>query len=63
MNCAVKPEAMALEQDRQFTEVVQREHSRLRNFIRRRLPCGGVVPPAAEAKSQASGASAPAKDI
>ena len=29
---------MALEQDRRITEVVQRERSRLRNFIRRRVP-------------------------
>lgn len=29
---------MALEQDRQISEVVQREQSRLRNFIRRRVP-------------------------
>ena len=29
---------MALEQDRRITEVVKREQSRLRNFIRRRVP-------------------------
>lgn len=29
---------MALEQDQRITEVVKREHSRLRNFIRRRVP-------------------------
>ena len=29
---------MALEQDRRITEVVRREQSRLRNFIRRRVP-------------------------
>src|SRR5215470_12635305 len=29
---------MALEQDRRISEVVQREQSRLRNFIRRRVP-------------------------
>ena len=29
---------MALEQDQQITEVVKREQSRLRNFIRRRVP-------------------------
>src|SRR6266481_995171 len=29
---------MALEQDQRISEVVQREHSRLRNFIRRRVP-------------------------
>jgi len=31
-------ERMALEQDRQIAEVVHREQSRLRNFIRRRVP-------------------------
>ena len=31
-------EPMALEQDRRISEVVKREHSRLRNFIRRRVP-------------------------
>ena len=31
-------EPMALEQDRRISEVVEREHSRLRNFIRRRVP-------------------------
>src|SRR5512140_656946 len=29
---------MALEQDRRISEVVKREQSRLRNFIRRRVP-------------------------
>src|SRR5258707_13554481 len=29
---------MALEQDQQISEVVRREQSRLRNFIRRRVP-------------------------
>src|SRR5207244_2441023 len=29
---------MALEQDERISEVVKREHSRLRNFIRRRVP-------------------------
>src|SRR5881296_1096582 len=29
---------MALEQDQRISEVVQREQSRLRNFIRRRVP-------------------------
>src|SRR5437588_11103422 len=29
---------MALEQDERISEVVEREHSRLRNFIRRRVP-------------------------
>jgi RNA polymerase sigma factor (sigma-70 family) len=32
------PEPMSLEQDRQISEVVQREQSRLGNFIRRRVP-------------------------
>ena len=31
-------EAMALEQDRRISEVVSREQSRLRNFVRRRVP-------------------------
>jgi RNA polymerase sigma factor (sigma-70 family) len=31
-------ERMALEQDQRISEVVQREQSRLRNFIRRRVP-------------------------
>jgi RNA polymerase sigma factor (sigma-70 family) len=31
-------EPMALEQDQRITEVVRREQSRLRNFIRRRVP-------------------------
>jgi len=31
-------EAMALEQDQRIADVVNREHSRLRNFIRRRVP-------------------------
>jgi RNA polymerase sigma factor (sigma-70 family) len=31
-------EQMALEQDRRISEVVEREQSRLRNFIRRRVP-------------------------
>jgi RNA polymerase sigma factor (sigma-70 family) len=31
-------ETMALEQDQRITEVVKREQSRLRNFIRRRVP-------------------------
>ena len=29
---------MALEQDQRISEVVKREQSRLRNFIRRRVP-------------------------
>ncbi|MGP0019368.1 MAG: RNA polymerase sigma factor [Candidatus Sulfotelmatobacter sp.] len=32
------PERMALEQDRRISDVVKREQSRLRNFIRRRVP-------------------------
>ena len=35
---AASPERMALEQDQRITEVVKREQSRLRNFIRRRVP-------------------------
>jgi RNA polymerase sigma factor (sigma-70 family) len=31
-------ERMALDQDQRISEVVEREHSRLRNFIRRRVP-------------------------
>src|SRR5271157_1022114 len=31
-------ERMSLEQDRRISEVVKREQSRLRNFIRRRVP-------------------------
>lgn len=34
-------ERMALEQDQRITEVVKREQSRLRNFIRRRVPDPG----------------------
>lgn len=34
-------EAMAVDQDRRITEVVQREQSRLGNFIRRRVPDPG----------------------
>ncbi len=37
MNDAVSPKRMALEQDRRISEVVEREQSRLRNFIRRRV--------------------------
>jgi RNA polymerase sigma factor (sigma-70 family) len=33
-----RPVQMALEQDQRITEVVKREQSRLRNFIRRRVP-------------------------
>ena len=38
MEEAASLERMALEQDRRITEVVKREQSRLRNFIRRRVP-------------------------
>jgi RNA polymerase sigma factor (sigma-70 family) len=38
MTHAATLKAMGLEQDRQNSEVVQREQSRLRNFIRRRVP-------------------------
>ncbi len=38
MKYAASLEPMALEQDRRITEVVRREQSRLRNFIRRRVP-------------------------
>ena len=38
MNEAASLEGMALEQDQRITEVVKREQSRLRNFIRRRVP-------------------------
>jgi RNA polymerase sigma factor (sigma-70 family) len=34
----VIPGAMAIEQDQRISEVVKREQSRLRNFIRRRVP-------------------------
>src|SRR3954469_6558440 len=36
-------EPMALEQDQRIAEVVKREQSRLRNFIRRRVPDPGDV--------------------
>src|SRR6516225_205864 len=36
-------EAMARKQDVRITEVVEREQSRLRNFIRRRVPDSGEV--------------------
>jgi RNA polymerase sigma factor (sigma-70 family) len=35
---AASPEPMPLEQDQRISEVVTREQSRLRNFIRRRVP-------------------------
>src|SRR3989454_9037117 len=38
MQDAAGLEQMALEQDRRISEVVKREESRLRNFIRRRVP-------------------------
>ena len=38
MNEAASLERMALEQDQRITEVVRREQSRLRNFIRKRVP-------------------------
>jgi RNA polymerase sigma factor (sigma-70 family) len=38
MNEVASLERMALEQDQRITEVVEREQSRLRNFIRRRVP-------------------------
>jgi RNA polymerase sigma factor (sigma-70 family) len=38
MKDAASLEPMSLEQDRRISEVVKREHSRLRNFIRRRVP-------------------------
>jgi RNA polymerase sigma factor (sigma-70 family) len=37
MTAATSPERMALEQDRRISEVVERERSRLRSFIRRRV--------------------------
>ena len=38
MNDAASLEQMALEQDQRISEAVKREQSRLRNFIRRRVP-------------------------
>src|SRR5437870_8460193 len=38
MTDAARLERMALEQDQRISEVVEREQSRLRNFIRRRVP-------------------------
>ena len=38
MNDAASLERMTLEQDRRITEAVKQEQSRLRNFIRRRVP-------------------------
>jgi len=37
-DAATRVEPMALEQDQRISEVVKREQSRLRNFIRRRVP-------------------------
>jgi RNA polymerase sigma factor (sigma-70 family) len=41
MNDAASLKRMTLEQDRRISEVVDRERSRLRNFIRRRVPDSG----------------------
>src|SRR6266851_10490690 len=41
MNEAASLERMALEQDQRISEVVKREQSRLRNFIRRHVPDPG----------------------
>src|SRR5438309_10796992 len=41
MSDAASLRLMALEQDERISEVVKREHSRLRNFIRRRVPDPG----------------------
>ena len=41
MKGAASLEAMALEQDQRISDVVKREQSRLRNFIRRRVPDPG----------------------
>ena len=41
MDGAASTEQMTLEQDRQISEVVDRQRSRLRNFIRRRVPDPG----------------------
>src|SRR6202035_5382025 len=41
MKDAASLERMSLEQDRRISEVVTREQSRLRNFIRRRVPDPG----------------------
>ena len=38
MDSAANLDQMALEQDQRISEVVEREQSRLRNFIRRRVP-------------------------
>ena len=41
MNAALSIEAMTREQDRRISAVVEQEQSRLRNFIRRRVPDPG----------------------
>ncbi len=41
MKPVARPAGMAFEQDQRITEVVKREQSRLRNFIRRRVPDPG----------------------
>ena len=41
MNAALSIEAMTREQDRRISAAVEREQSRLRNFIRRRVPDPG----------------------
>src|SRR3569832_2277799 len=41
MNGAASTEQMTLEQDQRISEVVTRERSRLRNFIRKRVPDPG----------------------
>jgi hypothetical protein len=38
MKQAASLERMALEQDQRISEIIKRERSRLRNFIRRRVP-------------------------
>src|SRR6267142_970698 len=38
MKGAASLERMAIDRDQRISEVVKREHSRLRNFIRRRVP-------------------------
>jgi RNA polymerase sigma factor (sigma-70 family) len=43
MNLAASSARMALEQDRRISEVVEREQSRLRGFIHRRVPDPGDV--------------------
>jgi DNA-directed RNA polymerase specialized sigma24 family protein len=38
VKAAASPKRMTLQQDRRISEVVKREQSRLRNFIRQRVP-------------------------